>query len=97
MIDKNGNIKTNLASNAKLEKNNIAPSCPNNPVPQYRIGTLGTSNPDDNSITVRMILANKVFGALDGAIIGLNTDLQNTSGLTTQNMNRTGFVGDFFI
>ena len=97
VIDKNGNIKTNLASNAKLEKNNIAPSCPNNPVPQYRIGTLGTSNPDDNSITVRMILANKVFGALDGAIIGLNTDLQNTSGLTTQNMNRTGFVGDFFI
>lgn len=86
VIDKNGNIKTNLASNAKLEKNNIAPSCPNNPVPQYRIGTLGTSNPDDNSITVRMILANKVFGALDGAIIGLNTDLQNTSGLTTQNM-----------
>ena len=97
VIDKNGNIKTNLANNAKLEKNNIAPSCPNNPVPQYRIGTLGTSNPDDNSITVRMILANKVFGALDGAIIGLNTDLQNTSGLTTQNMNRTGFVGDFFI
>lgn len=86
VIDKNGNIKTNLANNAKLEKNNIAPSCPNNPVPQYRIGTLGTSNPDDNSITVRMILANKVFGALDGAIIGLNTDLQNTSGLTTQNM-----------
>ena len=97
VIDKNGNIKTNLANNAKLEKNNIAPSCPNNPVPQYRIGTLGTSNPDDNSITVRMILANKVFGALDGAIIGLNTDLQNTSGLTTQNMNRTGFVRDFFI
>ena len=95
-IDKNGNIRSNLKDGVALSTNSTAnTSCQDvgadyktlgSSVQQYRLGTVGTTNPDDNSLTVRMILANKTFGLIDGALIGLNIDLQNTAGITSEYM-----------
>lgn len=77
VIDEFGDIRTNrsatsLASDQCLTVNaNMQDS---NGVQQYRIGTTGAANQssNDKSITLRMILANPIFGPLDGALIGLN-------------------------
>ena len=77
VIDEFGDIRTNrsatsLASDQCLSVNaNMQDS---NGVQQYRIGTTGAANQssNDKSITLRMILANSIFGPLDGALIGLN-------------------------
>lgn len=77
VIDEHGDIRTNrsatsLTSNQCLEVNNTLVDTNN--VQQYRIGTTGAVNSsvNDKSITLRMILANPIFGQLDGALIGLN-------------------------
>lgn len=77
VIDEFGDIRTNrsatqLASDQCLTVNaNMQDS---NGVQQYRIGTTGTASQtsDDKSITLRMILANPIFGNIDGALVGLN-------------------------
>lgn len=78
VIDENGDIRTNRSATALAS--NVCSSVDANyvdtttQVQQYRIGTTGAANStdDDKSITIRMILANPIFGRLDGAIIGLN-------------------------
>ena len=53
-----------------------------NNVQQYRIGTTGraftSSGTDGNKISIRMILADKVFQSLDGALIGMNSSIQTS-------------------
>lgn len=84
VIDENGDIRTNLGKNSALNSDTCADVDPNTyidketGVQQYRIGTTGTAYINGNvekSITLRMILANPVFGSLDGALAGLNETL----------------------
>ena len=77
VIDEHGDIRTNrtetsLTSNQCLGVDSTLVDT--NGVQQYRIGTTGAINStaNDKSITLRMILANPIFGNLDGALIGLN-------------------------
>lgn len=80
VIDEKGDIRTNVLANGVASEQcstvdaNLKDS---NGVQQYRIGTTGAANSSDNdkSITIRMILANPLFGNLDGALIGLNENL----------------------
>lgn len=85
VIDENGNIRTNLGANSlasdqcgTVDANYVDT---NTKVQQYRIGTTGAANSstNDKSITIRMILANKIFGNLDGAMIGLNQKFSYTT------------------
>ncbi|MDN5622468.1 MAG: hypothetical protein L0G96_04980, partial [Acinetobacter sp.] len=84
VIDENGNIRTNLGKNGALNSDTCAEVDPityidkETDVQQYRIGTTGTAyirGDVEKSITLRMILANPVFGSLDGALAGLNETL----------------------
>lgn len=95
MIDENGDIRTNLGKNSALNSDTCADVDPNTyvdketGVQQYRIGTTGTAYINGNvekSITLRMILANPVFGSLDGALAGLNETLvvRPTSGTSAE-------------
>lgn len=84
VIDENGDIRTNIGANPTANNltsdkcNNINPSTykDDDGVQQYRIGTTGAANytttVPDKSITIRMILANPIFGNIDGALVGLN-------------------------
>lgn len=86
VIDENGDIRTNMTSATDLsgtrcdgenfDKTTYRYS--NSDVQQYRVGTTGTAYINGNvekSITLRMILANPVFGKIDGALLGLNETL----------------------
>lgn len=95
VIDENGDIRTNLGKNSALNSDTCADVDPNTyidketGVQQYRIGTTGTAYINGNvekSITLRMILANSVFGSLDGALAGLNETLvvRPTSGTSAE-------------
>lgn len=57
-----------------VDKNNIQ---------QYQIGTVGrafaNSGTDSNKISLRMILADKVFQSLDGALIGMNSSIETSA------------------
>ena len=84
VIDENGDIRTNLGTGGALSSNTCNDVDPTTyvdngtGVQQYRIGTTGTAYINGNtekSITMRMILANPVFGSLDGALLGLNESL----------------------
>lgn len=77
VIDENGDIRTNrsqtsLASNQCLNVNASMLDTAN--VQQYRIGTTVATNSstNDKSIVMRMILANPIFGNLDGILVGLD-------------------------
>ena len=97
VIEADGEIRTNrsatsLQSDKCLTVNNSLVD--NDGIQQYRIGTLAaTSNSvSDKSITLRMVLANPIFGNLDGALIGLNNKFkldsttEASSGLVRLNM-----------
>lgn len=92
VIDENGDIRTNRSSTALASDQCTTVNqdgVDTLGVQQYRIGTTGAANYSDNdkSITLRMILANPIFGKLDGALIGLNENLvylpSNTQGTTS--------------
>lgn len=84
VIDEHGDIRTNIGPNAtandltskECSTVNPATYIDSNNVQQYRIGTTGAANytttDPDKSITIRMILANPIFGNIDGALVGLN-------------------------
>lgn len=89
VIDEKGDIRTNMLANGTASEQCLTVDAnmrDANGVQQYRIGTTGAANSSDNdkSVTIRMILANPIFGKLDGAIVGLNTNLiyepQQTNG-----------------
>ena len=84
VIDENGDVRTNLGVAGALNSdtcNDVDPTTyvdQGTGVQQYRIGTTGTAYINgsvEKSITMRMILANPVFGSLDGALVGLNESL----------------------
>ena len=78
VIDEHGDIRTNRtdSSLASTQCNSVDEDFKDSvtKVQQYRIGTTGAANSstNDKSITIRMILANPIFGNLDGALVGLN-------------------------
>ncbi|MDR0236236.1 hypothetical protein [Acinetobacter sp.] len=103
VIDENGDIRTNLGRDGALNSNTCGNVDPNSyidqetGVQQYRLGTTGTAYINGNvekSITMRMILANPVFGSLDGALVGLNERLviTPTSGTTTTDINNASIA-----
>ncbi len=94
VIDENGDIRTNMADANTLTSDQCPTIIDNstykdsNGVQQYRIGTTGTTNytDSDKSLTVRMILANPVFGVLNGAVIGLQTTASYGVRMNLQNL-----------
>src|SRR5699024_7636064 len=68
-----GSSGTHVLASDMLDSNNVQ---------QYRIGTTGractSSGMDGNKISIRMILADKVFQSLDGALIGMNSSIQTS-------------------
>ena len=93
VIDEHGDIRTNRTetSLASEQCNNVDANYIDTVtgVQQYRIGTTGAANSsaNDKSITVRMILANPIFGNLDGALIGLNESFMYLPQSTTGEIN----------
>ena len=98
VVDEYGDIRTNIGPNATAtdkssnQCTSVDPSTYKDTttgVQQYRVGTSGAANygVNDKSLTIRMILANPVFGDIDGALIGLNESLmflpQDNTGNTT--------------
>ncbi|MFC6168937.1 putative pilus system protein FilF [Acinetobacter terrestris] len=79
----NGCSGTDVLASDMIDSNNVQ---------QYRIGTTGraftSSGMDGNKISVRMILADKVFQSLDGALIGMNSSIQ-----TSPNSNESIVIG----
>lgn len=69
----NGCSGTDVLASDMIDSNNVQ---------QYRIGTTGraftSSGTDGNKISIRMILADKVFQSLDGALIGMNSSIQTS-------------------
>lgn len=105
VIDEDGDIRTNIGPNAtatdlssaqctEVDSNSYKDSTTG--VQQYRIGTTGAANygVSDKSITIRMILANPIFGNIDGAIVGLNESLVFLPGssITSTNTKPSGGV-----
>src|SRR5690606_40475085 len=79
----NGCSGTDVLASDMIDSNNVQ---------QYRIGTTGraftSSGMDGNKISIRMILADKVFQSLDGALIGMNSSIQ-----TSPNSNESIVIG----
>lgn len=100
VVDENGDIRTNMTSPTDLKGSTCNGVDSNltdqiSKVQQYRIGTTGAANYEtaDKTLTLRMILANPVFGNIDGAIIGLNENLitpQVTNDGSFQSANSSG-------
>ncbi|EZQ01771.1 hypothetical protein [Acinetobacter sp. Ver3] len=79
VIDENGDIRTNRTASSL--QSTTCPSIKNTStmtdeldVQQFIVGTTGTtySTANDKSLTIRMILANPIFGNLNGVRAGLN-------------------------
>ncbi|MDV2467387.1 flagellar protein FilF [Acinetobacter chinensis] len=72
VLDQFGNVRTDFTSDTDW-----TPAC--SPVTeqssQYRIGVLGATDTDNKAVTTRLILANPVFKEIDGAVIGMNTEI----------------------
>lgn len=90
VLDEQGNIRTDIGPNptatdlsgtcAVATDSSTPEIVDSNNVTQYRIGVLGATDLSNQAITLRMILANPVFNQLNGAVIGLNTRVDNTQG-----------------
>ena len=64
-------------STALCNSDSISPELIDNyGVQQYRLGTTARVFTNDNSISVRMILANDTFNNINGALVGMNVKLQ---------------------
>lgn len=89
VIDENGNVRTDIKPNATAT--DMSGQCgvvsdsnlvDNNGVQQFRVGTTGgtESATNDKSITVRMIFGVPELGNLNGIVVGLNSNvIQSTS------------------
>ncbi|MDM1722542.1 putative pilus system protein FilF [Acinetobacter towneri] len=95
VLDEDGNIRTDIAPNAT--ETDMSGQCAairqsgaeyvdTNGVQQYRIGVLGATDIDNKAVTLRMILANPKFHKLDGAVIGLNTKIEQVEGTSNQSI-----------
>ncbi|MDY0763691.1 protein FilF [Acinetobacter pittii] len=100
VVDENGDIRTDIKPNATAT--DMSGQCgvvsntsliDNNGVQQYRIGTTGgtESATNDKSITVRMIFGVPQLGNLNGIVVGLNSNVvQSTSQTGSQTLLVSG-------
>lgn len=100
VVDENGDIRTDIKPNATAT--DMSGQCgvvsntsliDNNGVQQYRIGTTGRteSATNDKSITVRMIFGVPQLGNLNGIVVGLNSNVvQSTSQTGSQTLLVSG-------
>lgn len=91
VIDSEGDVRTNMQSATNLAthstlgcQGDVLPSnlVDQNAVQQYRLGTLGRTFTQNNTVSMRLIFANPVFDKLNGALVGMNSRIQastNTS------------------
>ena len=95
VLDEHGNIRTDIGANAT--ETDMSGQCATlsqseanlvdtNGITQHRIGVLGTADVDNKAVTLRMILANSRFQQLDGAVIGLNTKIEQVEGTSNQSI-----------
>ena len=98
VIDENGDIRTDMRANS-AGTNDMSGQCgtvadskaaqfvDNYGVAQYRIGTVAATNyqptQNDLSIAPRIILAGKMFGDLDGVMLGLSGLINGTTNANT--------------
>ncbi|MDO3665065.1 putative pilus system protein FilF [Acinetobacter higginsii] len=100
VIDEHGDIRTDIkkdatatdmsGSCAKAEPQADGTFIDEYGVTQYRVGTTGGAlySANDKSITVRMILANPKFGAIEGVLLGLNfTSLNGQNNISGAKIN----------
>nr|WP_174506620.1 hypothetical protein [Acinetobacter sp. Marseille-Q1620] len=106
VIDENGDIRTNLATDGKLSSDQCPDIDPvtykdSNGVQQYRIGTVGTTNTSadkrEQSIYIRMLLSNPVFGNLDGVTAGIQPSQSTSLRLNLMNLLQDNVKGGIFI
>ena len=94
-MDEHGNIRTDIGANAT--ETDMSGQCATlsqsgenlvdtNGIAQHRIGVLGTADVNNKAVTLRMILANSRFQQLDGAVIGLNTKIEQVDGNSNQSI-----------
>lgn len=92
VIDSNGDIRTNIKpSSTADDMSTAADGCvgdvltttdatgaliDQHGVKQYRLGTIGRTFVNEKRITLRMVLAHENLGSLNGALIGMNTNMQ---------------------
>lgn len=97
VIDSNGDIRTNMQSNTDLSTHPTlgcsgdalaANMVDANAVQQYRLGTLGRAFVKENTVSMRMVLANPKFGNINGALVGVDSKIQ-----TSTNANDTIVIG----
>ncbi|WP_313033510.1 hypothetical protein [Acinetobacter sp.] len=88
VIDEKGNIRTNIKpgsteddmSTASCDTNTFNSSTyVNDGVQQYRIGTVSRAFTNNKSISLRMVLANANLKKIDGALVGMNTNIKTSS------------------
>jgi len=88
VIDEKGNIRTNMKPGSTEDDMSTA-SCDsstfnsstyvNDGVQQYRIGTVSRAFTNNKSISLRMVLANANLKKVDGALVGMNTNIKTSS------------------
>ena len=91
VIDSNGDIRTNMQSANHLAMHatqgcqgdvlatNLLDS---NGTQQYRLGTLGRTFVKDQSVSMRMIFAHPVFNQVNGALVGVDSNIKTSQGAT---------------
>lgn len=92
VIDSNGDIRTNIKPSAtEDDMSTAADGCVGDVLTtmdntgvlldhkgekQYRLGTIGRTFVNEKRITLRMVFAHENLGALNGALIGMNTNMK---------------------
>ena len=80
-IDESGDIRTDMQSSSNKATDCTALTSTGEILKtganqmQYRIGTLGATDTINKAATLRILLADSVFGSLDGAMVGINTNI----------------------
>ncbi len=87
VIDEKGNIRTNMKSDSTGDMSTA--SCDNSKfnsstyvndgVQQYRIGMVSRAFTNDKTLSLRMVLANAKLGNINGALVGMNTNIKTSS------------------
>ncbi|CAB1216870.1 putative pilus system protein FilF [Acinetobacter bouvetii] len=88
VIDEKGNIRTNIKS-GNTENDMSTASCDSTQfnsstymdgfgVQQYRIGTISRAFTNNKTLSLRMVLGNAALGKIDGALVGMNTNIKTS-------------------
>lgn len=88
VIDSNGDVRSNMQSATNLASHSSL-GCQgdvlgsdmkdSNAVQQYRLGTIARAFTQDQTISLRLILADAVFANVNGALVGLNSTIYTSS------------------